>query len=160
MHWTCLSATGNAMVSCALAALVLASCASVDPAADATTDAVIMRFIQTDRPDLGPETCQIAVEATYPADLPIQERTLTIRDTGSTVALTDGPLTLPRPADDRRATQSAGIETFIFAKWTLGGTCKGKVYEVTFGPCRSGDCVPWRFIADGSAPAVTLRTRQ
>jgi hypothetical protein len=149
--------TRSAGILCMLAASALAGCASVEPAADATSKEVTMRFIQTDRPDLGAQTCQIAVEATYPADMPSHERTLTIRDAGSTIPLTDGPLTLPRPANDARASRSAGVETFTFAKWTLGGTCTQKVYDIIFGPCRSGDCIPWRFVESGSAPVATIR---
>jgi hypothetical protein len=62
-----------------------------------------------------PRLARFAVEASYPADITVQERTLTIRNTGSIIALTDGPVTLPRPADDRCATQRGGIETFTFA---------------------------------------------
>jgi hypothetical protein len=157
MRSTCPTAARTATILCALTALAFAGCASVDQQVESTSDTVTMRFIQTDRPDLGPETCQIAVEATYAADMPTHERTLTIRGADSTIALTDGPLMLPRPADDPRASQSGGIETFTFAKWTLGGTCKEKVFDVTFGPCRSGDCVPWQFIDTGAAPATTVR---
>jgi len=102
MRSTCPFLTRNTAIFCSLTALTLAGCASIEPAGHATSDAVTMRFVQTDRPDLGADTCQIAVEASYPADMPTHERTLTIRDTASTIALTDGPLTLPRPADDSR----------------------------------------------------------
>jgi hypothetical protein len=159
MRSTCPFLTRNTAIFCSLTALTLAGCASIEPAGHATSDAVTMRFVQTDRPDLGADTCQIAVEASYPADMPTHERTLTIRDTASTIALTDGPLTLPRPADDSRASRSDGIETFTFSKWTLGGTCKQKVYDIAFGPCRSSDCTPWQFVDRGSAPAVTFRVR-